>query len=441
MEWHEIKMNKKHADWILATRDNTFNILEGGVRSGKTTSLILAFCRNLERLNRGGLHLAFAESISLARMILMEGGSELGIKGYFAETAVELQYKGKDALHINIRGHEHIVIFVGSSKANSFKSIRGLTITSVIGTEVSLAHETFMEEVLARTLMTEPKYRKYFLDTNPTLDTHYIYVNFIDRWIKESKEGKLLGGVNYETVSLYENPALTKEQAEIIASQYDITSNFYKALILGMRVNYLDTVYTLYDYNLKQKEEMPKPPQYIITVDVGFTNSATTFVAGGKGRDGKLYIYDSYYHRNGNEEEGNKKETKDYALDLVKFYKQLEERFGFPAREVLIDRHYAVMDIFEEVFIENKISKHKLDFVIKDKIEERITQTRNLLYTGEVIIDESLEEVKRALKNGVYDSKEKDKGKLVRLDNTNLEFNPVDVLDALEYLVSYYVRY
>ena len=187
----------------------------------------------------------------------MEGGSDLGIKAYFGENAKEGMYKGKDALFIKIRENTQTIIFTGSKMSDSYKSIRGLSITSVIGTEVSLAHKSFMEEVVARTLMTPIKYRRLYFDTNPTLDTHYIYTDFIDRWVEDSREGKLIGGVNYQTCSLYENPALTEEQAAQIASQYDTTSNFYKALILGLRVNYLDTVYAVYDYN--KAANLPKP--------------------------------------------------------------------------------------------------------------------------------------------------------------------------------------
>ena len=88
-----------------------FNVLEGGVRSGKTTSSILSFCRALERLNYDSLNIAFAESIALARIILMEGGSNLGIKSYFGEAAFEGQYKNKDALYIKIRNYTHCGVY------------------------------------------------------------------------------------------------------------------------------------------------------------------------------------------------------------------------------------------------------------------------------------------------------------------------------------------
>ena len=78
---------------------------------------------------------------------------------------------------------------------------------------------------------------------------HWIYTDFIDRWVEDARSGKLIGGVNYQTCSLFENPSLTEDQAAAIVSQYDTNSPFFKALILGMRINSADNVYVLYDYN------------------------------------------------------------------------------------------------------------------------------------------------------------------------------------------------
>lgn len=112
-------MNKKYKVWALKSLESTYNCLEGGVRSGKTTIMILSFCKYIETINQDGLHIASAESISLAKAILMEGGNGLGIKNYFGEKAVEKQYKGKDALEISINGTTQHIIFVGHKKSNS----------------------------------------------------------------------------------------------------------------------------------------------------------------------------------------------------------------------------------------------------------------------------------------------------------------------------------
>lgn len=414
-------------------------MLEGGVRSGKTTAMILAFCRAIERLPYDSLNIAFAESIAVARIVLMEGGNGLGIRNYFGEAAHEGQYKGKDALYVKVRNHTHVIVFVGSSQSDSFKSIRGLTISCVIGTEISLSHQTFMEEVIARTLNTKPAYRRLFFDTNPTMAKHYIYTQFIDRWVEEAKLGKLIGGVNYQTCSLYENPALGEEQAKMIASQYDVNSPFYKALILGMRVNSANNVYNLYSYNFLSPEELPKPVRYIIIMDIGISSSATTFICMGKAADERLYIYDAYYHRNGKNSIEGAKQYEDYANDFITFYRKQVATFSAAPRQVYIDQDISMMRILTNKFLQENIPKNSLNYAIKEKISTRITNTSHLLYLGNLIINSELNMVVDGLTNVVYDPKETDKGKLTRLDDTSLDFNPVDICDPVEYGVSHFL--
>lgn len=400
--------------------------------------MILAFCRALEQLTFDSVNIAFAESIALARAILGEGGNNLGIKSYFGEAAREGQYKNKDALYIKIRNFTHIVIFIGSSQSNSFQSIRGLTISCVIGTEVNLAHRTFIEEVVARTLNTPIKYRRIFFDLNPTMALHWIYTDFIDRWVEDARSGKLIGGVNYQTCSLFENPSLTEDQAAAIVSQYDTNSPFFKALILGMRVNSADNVYVLYDYNFLSSELFPQPSQYILIMDIGVSSSATTFICMGKVGN-KIYIYDAYYHRNGKNSIEGAKQYEDYANDFVEFYNKQVSRFGFPPRKTFIDQDISMMRVLTAKYIQVGIPKGILNYAIKEKIETRITNVSHLIYIGDLIIDKELDVVKDALTNCVYDPKEVDKGKLVRLDDTSLAFNPIDVVDPIEYGVSYFL--
>jgi hypothetical protein len=62
----------------------------------------------------------------------------------------------------------------------------------------------------------------------------------------------------------------------------------------------------------------------------------------------------------------------------------------------------------------------------------------NLLYTGRLIVDASLDGVIEAIRNAKYDETEVNKGKMVRLDDTTLDRNPIDTLDAIEYAITFY---
>lgn len=433
MNWKQIILTSKFGKFIKRSETNTFNVLEGGIRSSKTTTLILAFCRHLEGLKYDTLNLAFAESISTAKVVLQENNG-LGIRPYFADKATEIKYKGKDALSIKLNGYTHTVVFVASANSDSYEAIRGMSITTVIGTEINLAHPSFMAEVIGRTLHSRD--RKLFFDLNPTSPGHYIYKDYIDVWVDGSKAGTLQGGVNYETTSLYDNPALTDQQKAAIASQYDTTSNWYKSLILGMRINPDENVYTLYDYNIAA--EMPKPDNYVIAVDIGISASATTFVCLGR-KDDKLYIYDIYYHKNGKAIEGrNIKQPFDYAKDLAAFYVKQKERFGLGARYILIDNDISFFRIIHQAFTDTAAPKGIVKYALKQEIQTRIIAMTNLLYTGKLVIAKELSLIHEAIRSAKYDKDALDKGKMTRLDDTNMDVNPIDILDPIEYAITYY---
>jgi PBSX family phage terminase large subunit len=401
--------------------------------------MILAFCKYLETLPIDGLHLAAGESIATAKSILMEGGSDLGIRSYFGPRAEVKQFNKKDALYIKMPKTTQIIVFVGGANSDSWKSVHGMTFMSTIFTEVNILHSTFVERTVQRTLMTDPRYRKIFMDLNPMMPKHWFYTQMLDKWLAWDRNKTMLGGVNYQTVSLYDNPGITPNQMEIIKSQYDPQSNEYKSKILGLRINDLNNVYTLYDYNLVGADEIPRIEQYIIVVDIGVSMSATTFITMGIGTDRKLYILDNYYHRNG-KEILKAKETIDYVHDLIDYFKKTRDTFGFAPKAIFIDRDIAFYRILHKEFLASELPHSLIKYAIKDSIEDRITSLRNLLYTNKIGVNKSLLEIKEAIQNGIYNQKELEKGKLVRLDDTTLEFNPIDILDPIEYGVSWYQR-
>jgi hypothetical protein len=143
--------------------------------------MILAFCKYLENLPVDGLHLAAGESIATAKSILMEGGSDLGIKSYFGPRAEVKQFNKKEALYIYLKNTTQIIIFVGGANSDSWKSVHGMTFMSTIFTEVNILHSSFVERTVQRTLMTDPKYRKIFMDLNPMMPKHWFYVQILDK--------------------------------------------------------------------------------------------------------------------------------------------------------------------------------------------------------------------------------------------------------------------
>lgn len=173
MEWSDIKLNNKYRDFILSTLHSTYNVAEGAWRSGKTVSLLISHIMYLDNLPEEGLHIIAAESISTAKTILLNNPSGISYTSFFAERAEKGLYEGKEALTIlNSKNKKQVLIFVGGSKSNSYVSIRGLTAMSVLMTEVNLAHPTFIEEAIGRTISTSEEHRRLFFDLNPEAEEH-----------------------------------------------------------------------------------------------------------------------------------------------------------------------------------------------------------------------------------------------------------------------------
>lgn len=198
----------------------------------------------------------------------------------------------------------------------------------------------------------------------------------------------------------------------------------------------------LREYNKIQN--IPKPDEYVISVDVGISSSATTFVTVGAAQ-GSLYIYDAYYHKSGREIEGpHVKNVHDYANDLADYYEKTFKEIGRAPSYIYLDRDVTFLRTATEVFRKRELPYNLLKFAIKEEIMDRIKVMSSLLYKKKIFIDNQLDVVIGAFENAVYDSKALDeKGKLERLDepNPNREIlNPIDVLDPIEYAVSHFTR-
>ena len=441
MSWTNLKLNEKYRQFIQQSFDATYNVLEGSWRSGKTTSLLLAHMLYLDDLAENGLHIVGAESIATARTILVNNPTGFSYMDFFAENCEQKQYEGKDALLIvNSRGKKQILVFVGTSKSNSWQSIRGLTAMSVFVTEANIAHRSFLDEAIGRTISTPSEYRKLYFDLNPKSNNDWFYKEFLNVW-EERAQNNLIT-LNYMRTTYWDNPGLTDEQKQSISNEYDPESLLYRIYILGERLSQVDHVYVLRPANIVANP--PKPDEYILVVDTGVSTSATTFVTMGAAK-GSIYIYNTYYHKSGRDIEGpHVKGVYDYAKDLVDYTKNEIAKYGQAPSYIYLDRDVSFLRAATEVFRASELSHSLLKYAIKDDIEDRIKTTSTLLYRQKLFIDDQCKIVIEAFETAVYDSKALDeKGKLERYDvpNPNRDImNPIDILDPIEYGVSYFIR-
>lgn len=225
----------KHKEYIRRSADCIYNFAEGAVRAGKTVDNIFAFYHHI-KLTRDKIHLASGSTQSTAKTIIGDCNG-LGLEHLFRGQCHWGKYKGNEALIIKgpyTSFKTRIVLFVGGSKADSYKKFRGFSIGSWIATEINLHHIDTIKEAFNRTAAAKDP--KFFWDLNPDHPKHFIYTEFIDKYREMDIEGSLPGGVNYEHYTIDDNITITEDAKQRIKAQYDPKSIWYQKDIKGKRV-------------------------------------------------------------------------------------------------------------------------------------------------------------------------------------------------------------
>lgn len=226
--------SEKHKAYIRQCENNTYNIAEGAVRAGKTVDNVFAFAHEL-KTTKDKIHLATGSTQSNAKLNIGDANG-FGLEAIFRGQCNWGKYKGNECLYIKgpaTRGRQRVVIFAGGAKEDSYKKIRGNSYGMWIATEINLHHDNTIKEAFNRCLAADR--RKIFWDLNPDNPNAKIYTDYIDKYAKLNKEGRLLGGYNYEHFTIDDNINISDERREEIKSQYDPASIWYQRDILGKR--------------------------------------------------------------------------------------------------------------------------------------------------------------------------------------------------------------
>lgn len=434
----KLQFGQKHKDYIRRCLDNTFNIAEGAVRAGKTVDNIYAFRKELET-SPDKIHLASASTLGTAKLNLGECNG-LGLEYLFKGRCRWGKFKDNEALFV-YRCPEgpktKIIIFAGGGKADSFKKIRGNSYGMWIATEINLHHDSFIKEAHNRLLAAGR--RKLFWDLNPDNPNAPIYQDYIDKYRAKQAEGTLLGGCNYEHFTILDNITITEARKQEIISEYDPTSVWYRRDILGQRCPADGLVYQqfadqperwLLHFDSKQAaKDWFADVQFIsIGIDFGGNRSLTTFAATAVHRGYQKLTVIGDYHIKGRKGEIDSDRVNQ---EFLAFYQRIKQQYP----------HCYIKYCFadsEAQYLINGLRKACRNAGIalaigdsaKHEIVQRIICTNTLLNTGRVFFMPACSLVIGGLQSAVWDSKEAEKGKDVRLDNFSTD---IDILDAFEY--------
>lgn len=435
-----------HLDYIRKCQDNTYNILEGAVRSGKTVDHVLAFAKELCD-TPDKFHLATGSTMANAKLNIGDANG-FGLEHIFRGQCRWTSYKDNDALAI--RGpytnfKEKIVIFAGGGSSASYQKIRGNSYGMWIATEINLHHDNTIKEAFNRTIASQR--RKIFWDLNPEHPKAPIYAQYIDKYAEKAQKGILKGGYNYAHMTLFDNINISEERREEIISQYDPDSIWYIRDILGERTiaegliyNKLATSIAAKDgkFRIEKKiaQAMARSGKIIhinVGVDFGGNGSGHAFVATGElqGYE-KLIILKSRRYLEGEYDPDTGKKILDIdpkALDelFIRFIEAVTKEYGFITKVYADSAESVLIRGFRTALVQSGHGDIKVVNAMKSKITDRIFATTALTAMNRLLITEDCESFEQAASMAVWDPKSLE---LERLDDGTSD---IDTLDSFEY--------
>lgn len=425
--------SQKHKDYIKRSANCMYNIAEGAIRAGKTVDNVFAFAYEL-KTTKDKLHLATGSTVANAKLNIGDANG-FGLEYIFRGQCRWGKYKDNDALFVrgpSTRGKQRIIIFAGGAKADSFKKIRGNSYGMWIATEINLHHDNTIKEAFNRTAAASK--RKFFWDLNPDNPNAEIYTEYIDKYERKAKLGKLLGGYNYQHFTIDDNINISEQRRAEIKSQYDATSIWYKRDILGQRCIAEGLIYRIFAENYKMyawTDALPRNLNIIIGVDFGGNNSAHSFTATGITPDFKNVIVLTSERISCRKDDGSDIDPDQLGLMFCDFCKRVINICGNISRVYCDSAEQVLIAGLRTAARKQGLSWLSIQNSLKDEINNRINLTVQLMAQGRFFyIPDKAESLKNALRTAIWDPKEKTKN--VRLDDGSSD---IDSLDSFEYTI------
>lgn len=418
----------KHKKYIKSALNNRMCVAEGAIRSGKTIDHCIIASMYLE-VCADKIHLASGSTIPNAKLNI-GACNGFGLENLFRGRCRWGKYKDNEALYVQTKTGEKVILFVGGGKADSYKKILGNSYGLWIATEINEhfdsddSRESFVKVAFGRQAAAAQPFTLW--DLNPSAPTHPIYTQYIDRYT----ETGLVGGYLYQHFVIADNMSVSEERRKAIESQYDRESVWYQRDILGRRVLAEGLIYRQFAdqkklYIKKLDRDALRDVQFVsIGVDFGGSKSLTTFVATALHVAFQKITVVADHHIAAPKGEIDADRL---CREFVGFIHRL--RTAYPwlyIKYVWADNEAQyLINSLRKAAREAALGVEVLDCK-KRKIKDRIFATSTLLNTKRLFVGDDCKLVQGGLENAVWDAKKPDE----RLDNFSTD---IDILDAFEY--------
>ena len=414
--------SEKHKAYIKAALKNRMCVAEGAIRSGKTIDHCIIAAGYLEQ-TPDVYHLASGSTMGNAKLNIGVCNG-FGLEKLFRGRCRWGKYRDNEALFIQTRTGEKVVIFVGGAKADSYKRILGNSYGLWIATEINEHYDcpdsrmSFIKVASGRQIAAAWPFTLW--DLNPCNPKAPIYEDYIDQY----REKGLEGGYLYEHFTVHDNATITPERLKEIESQYNPATVWYRRDILGERAVAEGLIYQQFADNPERFILDDLPPgdavrNVAIGVDFGGGSSAHAFCCLGFTVNGAVVVLDEY-------REQAALTPNRLAEAFVDFVRRCQ------ARWIVAD---VWCDSAEQTLINGLRAAAaaarlavNIGNALKKPINDRIRATCILMGSGRFFVNRACRETADALRSALWDSRKLTED--VRLDDGTTN---IDSLDAMEY--------
>lgn len=415
------KFSDKHKNYIKTALNYKQSVAEGAVRSGKTIDHCIIFSMYLETCE-DKIHLASGSSLPNAKLNIGDCNG-FGLEHIFRGRCRWGKYKSNEALFVQTKTGEKIVIFTGGGKSDSYKSILGNSYGGWIATEINEHYDcddsrtSFIKVAMARQIASVHPFTLW--DLNPSNPNADIYKNYIDKFMG-------LDWYRYEHFNIFDNATMSQERIEEIKNKYDMNSVWYKRDILGERMVAEGLVFPyfandckpyLFKYQHlkeKMKEKGKRFSHLIIGVDFGDNGSKYSWHLTGFTNDWDyMWALDE-----GDMEKSNSIDATKFCKAFVRFYKRCIECYGYVEWIFPDSASNTLINTLRAYFYAEGLDGSIIAPVKKNELADRPITVDSLLVTGRLKIEEHCKNLINALSELVWDEK-KDIPKDENVNNIN----------------------
>lgn len=415
------KFSDKHKNYIKTALNYKQSVAEGAVRSGKTIDHCIIFSMYLETCE-DKIHLASGSSLPNAKLNIGDCNG-FGLEHIFRGRCRWGKYKSNEALFVQTKTGEKIVIFTGGGKSDSYKSILGNSYGGWIATEINEHYDcddsrtSFIKVAMARQIASVHPFTLW--DLNPSNPNADIYKNYIDKFMG-------LDWYRYEHFNIFDNATMSQERIEEIKNKYDMNSVWYKRDILGERMVAEGLVFPYFANNCKpylfkyqslkekMKEKGKRFSHLIIGVDFGDNGSKYSWHLTGFTNDWDyMWALDE-----GDMAKSNAIDATKFCKAFVRFYKRCIECYGYVEWIFPDSASNTLINTLRAYFYAEELDGSIIAPVKKNELTDRPITVDSLLVTGRLKIEEHCKNLINALSELVWDEK-KDIPKDENVNNIN----------------------